>query len=182
MDIVKVTALPKHADRSSIVRRCVVIVALTLASCQNASEQPVSSSSYARPQKSSVVEDSQLKPPAPAGEALNPWVGRSGEAEALADIANGRPVKLFYQYIAGERMFIRTPGLLNCNPERYDVSEDARSKLVPLGADYSESVQYTNEERSRITSATLFARAYNVTMFTKKRDDVLKICPAATHE
>jgi hypothetical protein len=118
----------------------------------------------------------------PVGEATNPWAGKSGQAEALADIAEGRPVKLFYQTLMGEREFVRTPGLSNCNPDRFDVPESERSKLVLLGANYSESVQYTDEENSRVTTATLFARAYNVTMFTMKRDEVRRICPSAKRD
>ena len=117
-----------------------------------------------------------------ATPALDPWSGKSGQAEALADIAKGRPIKLYIQSIAGEREVIRTPGLLNCNPDRYDVPNEARSKFEPLGADFSESILYTSEERARFRSASLFARAYNVTMFTMKRDEVLKFCPAASRD
>lgn len=173
---------PSRAYRHSIARACIGIVALTLACCQNVSEQQVTPSSYTSPQESSVVGDVELKPPPSAGQASNPWASRSGQAEALADIAAGRPIKLFYQSLFGEREFVHTPGLSNCNPDRYDVPDDARSQFEPLGADYSESIQYTAEEHARITSATQFAKAYNVTMFTMKRGDVLKICPAATRD
>lgn len=106
-------------------------------------------------------------------------VGRSGEAEALADIGAGRPIKLYFQSLFGEREFIRTPGLKNCNPHRYDVTKNAREQFEHLNADYFEDIQYSPEEHARITAATQFAEAYNVTMFKLKRVDVLKICPAA---
>jgi len=117
-----------------------------------------------------------------AREATNPWAGRSGQAEALADVANGRPVKLLYRSLFGEREFVHTPGLSNCNPDRYDVPDDARSQFMWLGADYSGDIRYTPEQYAPLTSANLFARAYNVTMFTVSRDKVLKICPAATRD
>ena len=100
--------------------------------------------------------------PAVAAEN-NQWTGRSGEAEVLADIAKGRPVKLILKGIAGERLDRRTPGLSNCNPDRYDVPNELQSQFEPLGADYSESVQYTAEELARLRSATMFARDYNRT-------------------
>jgi hypothetical protein len=51
-----------------------------------------------------------------------------------------------------------------------------------LGADYYESIRYTSEDLARLRSATLFARVYNVTIFTMRRDEVLKICPSATRD
>lgn len=66
----------------------------------------------------------------------SPGVGRSGEAEALADTAKGGPIKLYMQAIAGERDFIRTPGLSDCNPDGYDVPDEARSQFEPVGANY----------------------------------------------
>lgn len=120
--------------------------------------------------------------PAPSvtPKGSNPWAGRSGEAEALADIAAGRPIKLYIQYIAGEREIIRTPGLRNCNPDRFDVASSARFNFVSVGADYSESIRYTEEQLDRFDSATLFAKAYNVTIFSKKRAELRKICPTVT--
>jgi hypothetical protein len=120
--------------------------------------------------------------PAPEKEAINRWAGRSGQAEALTDIANHRPIRLLYQVVSGERDEIHTPGLSNCNPDRFDVPKDGRSKFEPLGADYYESIRYTSEDLARLRSATLFARAYNVTIFTMRRDEVLKICPSATRD
>lgn len=124
----------------------------------------------------------QSQTPTPVGEPVNPWAGRSGEAEALADLAKGLPIKLYYQWIAGERQVIRTPGLRNCNPERFDVPGNARSKFVAIGADFSESIQYTDEERARFRSASRFARAYNLTIFSKRTEEVVQICPAVTRE
>ncbi len=115
-----------------------------------------------------------------AAAPSDPWAGRSGEAEALVDIGKRRPVKLYLQGIAGERLELRTPGLINCNPERYDVPKQARSQFEHVdAADYSESVRYTEEELARMRSATRFARDYNRTIFRMRRSDVLKICPKA---
>lgn len=112
-------------------------------------------------------------------EGSNPWAGRSGEAEALADIATGRPVQLYLQSTAGERGVDHAPGLLNCSPDRGDVPIKALNRFKPLGADYSESIIYTAEQVRRLHSATLFARAYNLAMFRKRREQVLEICPSA---
>ena len=114
--------------------------------------------------------------------ADNPWAGRSGQAEAITDTAEGLPVRLYTRAISGERDVIDTPGLRNCNPDRYDVQNEMRSRFVGLGEGYSESIRYTAEELARLRSATQFARAYNVAMFTMRRDEVLKICPAATRD
>ena len=119
--------------------------------------------------------------PAPV-TGTDPWTGRSGEAEALSDVAKGRPVKLFYQALFGEREFLRTRGLNDCNPERFDVPDEARSQFEPPDADYSESVRYTAEERARLFSATMFAKDYNRTMFRMRRSDVLRICPRARRD
>ena len=45
----------------------------------------------------------QMPTLAPAKEGSNPCSGRSGEAEALADLAAGRPVKLYTHVLGGER-------------------------------------------------------------------------------
>jgi hypothetical protein len=116
----------------------------------------------------------------PAADAANDlWAGRSGEAQALADIAARRPLTLFYRGIAGERIEMRTPGLRDCDPERYDVPKNYRSRFVSIGPEYSESVQYSAEELARMASATRFAKDYNRTIFRMRRSDVLKICPKA---
>ena len=53
---------------------------------------------------------------------------------------------------------------------------------MSLGANYSESIIYTAEQMQRLNSATLFARDYNLTMFRKRRSEVLEICPSAKPE
>jgi hypothetical protein len=169
-------------DTHFVARTCTALVLLALASCQYSAEQSFLSSSYPQQHKSSQADDINRAQLTPAGGAFNPWAGRSGQAEALADIADGKPIKLYIRSVAGEREVIETPGLTNCHPDRYDVPADARSTFASLGSDYSESIIYTSEERARFRSATLFARAYNVTMFTMRRDEVLKICPAATRD
>ena len=115
-----------------------------------------------------------------AEKASNPWSVRSGRSEALADLAAGRPVKLYLQSVAGERAVDRTPGLSNCNPGRSDVPKAQLGRFAPLGENYSESVVYTAEQVARINAATVFARDYNQTMFHKKKREVLGICPSAS--
>jgi hypothetical protein len=117
--------------------------------------------------------------PPPSSPAANPWANRSGKAEALADLAKGLPVKLLYQVIWGEREVIRVTGLSNCDPDRFDVPKNARSRFEAVGADYSENSDYTAEDYKRFHAGSQFARAYNSTMFERNRAGVLAICPAA---
>lgn len=129
--------------------------------------------------------DKPLLPPveianSSAATPTKSWSERSGKVEALAHLAERQSVKLLYQAMAGEGEFLRTPGLRNCDPDRFDVPANARSSFEPLGADYSESVPYSAEEMARLASATRFARDYNLTMFQERRNEVLKICPSAS--
>ena len=118
---------------------------------------------------------------APTTTAIS-WAGRSGQAEALADLSSGKPVKLYVRAIGGERVTGEAPGLLNCDPEGGDIPTNMLDRLMSLHADFSEGVRYTSQQLNGIQSAVLFARAYNVTMFEVRRSEVLKICPAATRD
>lgn len=163
--------------RRSAVRTCTALVALTLVSCQSGPEQALSSSS-APPAKSSAADNLNPNPPAPAGEGSNPWVGRSGEAEALADLANGRPVKLYTHVYGGERAGFRSPGLLYCDPEQ-NIGNKAAENLFAFipEANMSEGVIYTLAQQARQRSASSFARSYNLTMFSRKYDYIVQLCP-----
>jgi hypothetical protein len=113
---------------------------------------------------------------APAGTALGPWSGRSGEAEALADLANGSTLKLYTHLLAGERAQLRTPGLRNCDPDRS--ARGAGWLFAPIpDADMSESIRYTDEQLSRMRAASAFAKSYNLTIFNHRRATIAQLCP-----
>ena len=110
--------------------------------------------------------------------ASNPWAGRSGEAEALADLANGRPVKLYTHVLGGERAGFRSPGLLYCDPDQNIGSKAAEAMFVSIpDANFSEGVIYTPAELSLSRSASVFARAYNLTMYHRHRGYIVSLCP-----
>ena len=163
--------------RRSAARTCTALVALTLASCQNGSERVLSTAS-APPSKSSAADNLKPNPPTPAGEDSNPWAGRSGEAEALADLANGRPVKLYTHVYGGERAGFRSPGLLYCDPEQNIGNKAAENLFVFIPeANVSEGVIYTPAQQARQHSASSFARSYNLTMFSRRYDYIVQLCP-----
>lgn len=113
---------------------------------------------------------------APVGEVSNPWAGKSGRAEALADLAAGRPIKLYTHVFAGDRAKFRTPGLLNCDLDQS--AKGAEWLFAPLrDGDWSASILYTSAERSRQLAAFAFAKAYNLTIFEHKRELIVRLCP-----
>ena len=146
-----------YSDRTLVI---LALGAILLASCASA-------------------QSSAAPPTQPDEVSTNPWAGKSGKAQALADIAAGRPVRLYLHFMAGERAIELTPGLNNCNPERFDVSLSARSRFIPLGEDFHSDRIRTGAEIARQHSALVFARTYNLTMFRKRKADVLFICPSA---
>jgi len=171
MDIGK-ALLTRQAD----ARISAALVALALVSCQNGSQQALSSTS-APPPKSTAADKLAPNPPAPAGEASDPWAGRSGEAEALADIAAGRPVKLYTHVYGGERGGFRSPGLLYCDPDQ-NIGKAALNLFAFIPeANVSEGVIYTPAQQVRQHSASSFARSYNLTMFSRKSDYIVRLCP-----
>jgi hypothetical protein len=108
----------------------------------------------------------------------NPWLRRSGEAEALADLRSGRPVKLYAHVWGGERAGFRSPGLLYCDPDQNNGSKAAGAMFAFIPeANVSEGVIYTPAEQALQRSASTFARAYNITVFQQKRDYIVGLCP-----
>jgi hypothetical protein len=170
---------PIRGERASIGVACAALVAIALASCQNAPEHRVTSASYAQAEESSV---DSLKP-VPPGETSDPWAGRSGEAEALADLAAGRPVKLYTHVYGGERAGFRSPGLLYCDPDQNNGDKTAENlfAFVPE-ANVSEGVIYTPAQQARQRSASSFARSYNLTIFHRKHDYIVRLCPKVERE
>lgn len=122
----------------------------------------------------SVADPSGVAPK----QVSDPWAHRSGEAEALADLASGRPVKLYTHVWGGERAGFRSPGLLYCDPDQNigNRAAEAMFAFIPE-ANVSEGVIYTPAEQSLQRSASTFARAYNLTVFHQKRDFIVRLCP-----
>lgn len=111
-------------------------------------------------------------------KASDRWAGRSGQAEALTDLANGRPIKLYTHVLGGERARFRSPGLLYCDPEQNIGNKAAENLFVFIPeANMSEGVFYTPAQQARQRSASSFARAYNLTIFHRKRDYIASLCP-----
>ena len=96
----------------------------------------------------------------------------------MADLANGRPVKIYTHTYGGERAGFRSPGLLYCDPDQNigDKAAEAMFAFIPE-ANESEGVIYTPAEQSLQRSASVFARAYNLTVFHRQRDYIVRLCP-----
>jgi hypothetical protein len=110
----------------------------------------------------------------------DPYAGRNGEAEALADIARGRPPKVYYRDVCGDHCRKQAAGLLNCNPERFDTQKAPKTFFVPIPeADADSDYGHTQEQNARRHSAFFFAKSYNLTMFRKRKREILRVCPAA---
>jgi hypothetical protein len=113
----------------------------------------------------------------------DPWINRSGEAEALADLAAGAPVKLYTHVWGGEGVWFRTPGLLYCDPDRNSGDREAQELFAEIpDANMSEGVILPADRQSRQLHAFLFAQTYNLTMFERRRDDVVRFCPGVQLE
>ena len=109
----------------------------------------------------------------------DPYGERDGEAEALADISSGAPLKLYFHEYNGVVPAWRTPGLLSCEPDKPVGSRVFRGLEA---ADWHEGETYTAEESRRQGSAWSFARAYNRTVYGARAKDVAAVCPEARLE
>lgn len=116
--------------------------------------------------------------PASGREAANiPFAQRDGRAEALADIAAHRPVRLYMHRADGVIPVTIVPGLADC-PPRDAARPGARVQFVHLpAADWAEGHTYSAEQDREIGAAHQFARDYNATMLRKRRPAVLSVCP-----
>jgi hypothetical protein len=109
--------------------------------------------------------------------------GRDGEREALADLREGNPLKLYYYWRWGERLTLPTPGISDCDAEQGADPKVIRSVFVSLPElTMSESKMPTTEQRARQHAALSFARAYNQHMFRHRKAQILKICRRANLE
>jgi hypothetical protein len=123
-----------------------------------------------------------IAPPASLGNAdpVDLFAGRDGRAEALADLRNGKPARLYSHVNDGEGPGYATPGLFNCDPSRNNGSNAAESLFVSLPeADFAEDRRYTEAETKRAQSASRFARSYNLAIFRARRAEILRACPEA---
>ena len=101
------------------------------------------------------------------------YATRDGEAEALAALSAGKPPRLFTHVWNGRAPGFRTPGLRLCSPDQA-VTLEERSLFLPLPeADWSEPsplpLQYD--------AAVRFARAYNLTMYARRKAQIVRVCP-----
>lgn len=104
---------------------------------------------------------------------------RNGEAEARADLAAGRPLKLYTHAFNGRIPMVRFPGLVDCYPDRLAKGE-TRVLLAPLpDADWQEGETYTDEQTLRAQAARRFASQYNRTILRAYRAELAQICPNA---
>lgn len=104
---------------------------------------------------------------------------RNGTTEALADVAAGKPLKLYSHIFGGRIESIHTPGLLDCNPlSRHSTQGGILFAPLP-DADWQEGQAYTDDQNRAASAARSFARQYNRTMFEARRAELLRACPLA---
>ena len=123
--------------------------------------------------------------PASGSVETDSYFGRNGEAEALADLARGKPVKLYSYEWEGEVPRYVTPGLLNCDPDLNDDPVAANAVFSPLPEENGSEGNphtHTEEHEKRAASARRFAKAYNLTMFHRRSEQILRMCPSASQE
>ena len=116
--------------------------------------------------------------------SVDAYYGRDGQAEALADIAQGKPARIYICSICGEFCRLEGVNILNCEPERFDTQTAPKTFFVslPPEANGDSSLRQTPEQRVRGLSAYYFASSYNRTMFRQRKNEVLRRCPRATLE
>jgi hypothetical protein len=107
---------------------------------------------------------------------------RSGETEAQADLAAGRPVKLYAHVFNGRAPGYKVPGLLDCNPGLAKGS-NGKALFSPLpDADWQEGETYSAEHYRRAEAANRFAIQYNRAMFRARKLQIVQVCPGARLE
>ena len=111
--------------------------------------------------------------------AVDPYAGRNGETEALADIARGIPPRVYYRSGCGDKCVFMGVGLANCEPDRSDTQKAPKGFFVSIPEAHVDSSPIPPEQVARRLSAYLFAKAYNHTMFRERKREILKICRQA---
>jgi hypothetical protein len=107
----------------------------------------------------------------PTGLAAN-YATRDGEAEAVAELSTGAPHRLYTHIWNGRAPGFRTPGLKFCDP-RYAATLEEQQLFRPLPeADWGEPEPFPPQYEA----AVRFARAYNLTMFARRKAQIVRIC------
>lgn len=105
------------------------------------------------------------------------YAGRNGEVEAQADLAAGKPLKLYAHVSNGRAPGFRAPGLLNCDPALVGGTE-GQWLFAPLPeADWQEGEKYPAEYYREAEAANRFASQYNQTIFQVRKAQVIRFCP-----
>ena len=105
------------------------------------------------------------------------YAGRNGEAEAQADLAAGKPLKLYAHVLNGRAPGFRAPGLLNCDPGLVGGTEGQRLFAPLPKADWQEGEKYPAEYYREAEAANRFASRYNQTIFKARKAQILRLCP-----
>ena len=112
-----------------------------------------------------------------AGKAINgSYLHRDGEAEAHADVAADKPIKIYFRQFNGFVAGWETPGIVSCQPNGN--GPHVFNRLI--GADWAEGETYSADEHARQASATRFAIAYNQAAFRLRPEQVRAVCPTAS--
>jgi len=105
------------------------------------------------------------------------YAGRNGEAEAQADLAAGKPLKLYAHVSNGRAPGFRAPGLLNCDPTLVGGAEGQRLFAPLPEADWQEGEKYPAEYYRGAEAANRFASQYNQMIFQARKAQILRFCP-----
>jgi hypothetical protein len=107
-----------------------------------------------------------------------PYARRDGRVEARADLAAGRPLKLYVHEHNGRAPGFRTPGLTSCSPHFNSGRAEARGLFVLIPeANWSEGERYTAAQLGLAADAERFAHAYNQTGFAARKRQIARACP-----
>lgn len=100
------------------------------------------------------------------------FASRDGKAEAIAELAAGGPARLYSHVSNGRAPGFSTPGLRFCGPN-YAATPKGRSLFRPLHeADWQEPEPFPPQ----FEAAVRFARAYNLTMFKRRKAQIVRVC------
>lgn len=101
-----------------------------------------------------------------------------GKAQALDDINQKAPLKIYYGTMFNAIINTESPGLKGCSPEDMNgriTSDKIFSSLPELGS--AEGVKQASRQEGILDSAWKFARSYNQTIFRLRYHELLRFCP-----
>lgn len=104
-------------------------------------------------------------------EAAN-YANRDGKAEAVAELAGGKPARLYTHIWNGRAPGYRTPGLTRCDPRYATIDPETLFRPLPE-ADWQEPGPFPPQYEA----AVKFARAYNLTMYANRKVQIMRVCP-----